>query len=99
MIALAGHFRVAEGRRAAALSALQTMVAASRQEPGCLHYSFSFDVLDDHCVRVFELFVDADALQAHRDSPHMAAFRAMHDSVGFHGRELAEYQIAGWRQI
>jgi quinol monooxygenase YgiN len=99
MIVLAGAFRIGDGQKAAALSALQAMAAASRAEPGCLDYSFAFDVTDDHCVRVFEAFRDAEALQAHRDSAHMAAFRSVREAFGFHARVMAEYDIAARREI
>jgi quinol monooxygenase YgiN len=99
MIVLAGSFRIAPGQKAAALEALEAMVIASRAEQGCRAYSFAFDVLDDHCVRVFEAFDDAAALQAHRDSPHMAAFRAVRERFGFHERVMAEFDIAARRDI
>lgn len=97
MIALAGSFRIASGQRDAAIPVLTAMVEASRSEPGCIAYSFAFDALDDHLVRVFELFTDAAALQAHRDSPHMATFRAAREHVGFHARDITEYDIANAR--
>src|SRR5688500_1424228 len=58
MIILAGTIRIANGKRAAALVPIQNMVESTRTEPGCLAYALSFDSLDDHVVRIFEVFTD-----------------------------------------
>jgi quinol monooxygenase YgiN len=99
MIALAGSIRVAPGRRADALPHLEAIVRATRNEPGCVSYSFAFDVLDDHLVRIFEVFRDADALKAHRASPHMATWRSVWAEAGIGDRDMAEYDIAAMRKI
>ena len=98
-IALAGSIRIAPGRRAEALPHLEAIVRATRTESGCLSYSFAFDVLDDHLVRIFEVFKDAEALAAHRASPHMAAWRACWSEAGIGDRDMAEYEIAAMRKI
>jgi quinol monooxygenase YgiN len=99
MIVLAGSFRIGAGMRGAAQKALEAMVLASRAEPGCRAYSFAFDALDDHCVRVFEAFDDAAALEAHRASAHMAAFLTVREAFDFHDRAMVEYDVAGARDI
>ena len=53
------------------------MVNGTRAEPGCIEYSFAFDALDDHLLRIFEVFVDDAALAAHRASAHMASWRTL----------------------
>ena len=52
---------------------MHVMVKATRAEPGCVQYSFSFDVQDDHLLHIFEVFTDAAALAAHRASPHASS--------------------------
>lgn len=99
VVVLAGSIRIAPGRRAMALPHLKAIVEASRTEPGCLAYSFAFDVLDDHLVRIFEVFENADALAAHRASPHMAAWRAAWDVAGVGERDMAQYDASDWRPI
>lgn len=99
MIALAGTYRIPQGRRLEAEPAIQAIMRATQAEPGCRAYAHAFDALDDHLVRVFELFDDADALAAHRASAHMAVWRAAAASFGLHDRALAEYEIAASRQI
>jgi quinol monooxygenase YgiN len=99
MIILAGTIRIAPGQRAAALVPLQRMVEATRAEPGCISYAFSFDVLDDHLIRIFEVFRDDEALAAHRASPHMATWRASHAALGVSGRDMWQYAVSDAKAI
>ncbi|MDX2235126.1 MAG: putative quinol monooxygenase [Hyphomonadaceae bacterium] len=99
MIVLAGTIRIAAGRREAALPHLHAIVAASRAEAGCIAYSFAFDVADDHLVHIFEVFEDAAAREAHRQAPHMAAWRAVWEEVGIGDRRMREYVVAQARDI
>ena len=99
MVILAGSIRIGEGKRDAALAPLREMVEATRGEPGCQQYSFGFDVLDDHLVRIFEVFVDDAALAAHRASPHMARWRALMPELGISGRDMSEYRVQSSRKI
>lgn len=99
MIILAGTIRIAQGQREAALEPMRRMVEATRSEPGCISYAFSFDLHDDHLIRIFEVFRDAEALAAHRASPHMSAWRAQLPAVGIGGREMWQYEVSSATQI
>lgn len=99
MIILAGSIRIAAGQRAAAQAHLEAIVRASRSEPGCIAYHFAFDVFDNHLVRIFEVFADREAREAHRNAPHMAAWRAVWADLGIYDRQMAEYEVADWRSI
>jgi quinol monooxygenase YgiN len=99
MLILAGTIRVGAGMREAALLPVLQMVEATRAEPGCLEYSFAFDAVDDHLLRIFEVFVDEAALAAHRASPHMARWRAAMPELGISGRDMSEYQVSSSRKI
>ena len=94
MIVLAGTVRIAEGMRPRALPHIRAMVEASRAEPGCLDYSFSFDAIDDNLVRIFECFVDDNAREIHRNSDHMKAWRAAWDEAGIGGRDMMRYVVS-----
>jgi quinol monooxygenase YgiN len=63
---------------------LLEMEAASRAEEGCLGYSFSVELSNPSIVHVTEKWVDAEALQAHFKSAHMAEFQ----------RKVAQYPPA-----
>ena len=99
MIILAGTVRIAEGQRAAAQDMLRYMVEQTRAEPGCVAYSFAFDVLDDHLLRIFEVFKDEAALAAHRASAHMAKWRAAGQALGIHDRNLMQYTVSDAQAI
>jgi quinol monooxygenase YgiN len=94
MIVLAGTIRIAPGKREAALPHIRAIVAASRAEPGCIAYSFSFDVNDDHLVHIFECFRDREAREAHRGAAHMKAWREAWPAAGIGERRMREYEIA-----
>jgi quinol monooxygenase YgiN len=99
VIILAGTVRVAAGKRHAAMTEIERMVHATRAEPGCIAYAFSFDVLDDHLIRIFEVFRDEAALAEHRGSAHMAAWRAALPSLGIGDRDLWHYEVSAARKI
>ncbi|MDX2237225.1 MAG: putative quinol monooxygenase [Hyphomonadaceae bacterium] len=99
MIVLAGTVRIAPGQRERALPHLRAMVAASRREAGCLDYAFAFDVEDENLVRIFECFVDAEALQAHRNSAHMRVWRESWADLGIGERDMKLYVVADRRVI
>ena len=99
MIILAGTIRIEPGKRDQALIAIERMIEATRAEEGCRAYSFAFDVLDDHLIRIFELFDDEAALAAHRASPHMAEWRAGLPLLGIGDRNLWHYEVSSARSI
>ena len=99
MIILAGTIRIAPGRREAALEPMRRMVEGTRAEPGNISYAFSFDLQDDHVIRIFEVFRDADALAAHRASPHMAAWRAALPGLGIGDRDMWQYNVSDATRI
>jgi quinol monooxygenase YgiN len=99
MLILAGTIRVGAGKREACLLPVLQMVTATRAEPGCLEYSFAFDAVDDHLLRIFEVFADEAALAAHRASAHMQSWRAIMPELGISGRDMSEYQVSSSRKI
>lgn len=99
MIVLAGTIRIAPGKREVALPPIRAIVAASRAEPGCISYSFSFDVNDDHLVHIFEVFRDLEAREAHRSMPHMKVWRDSWAAAGIGDRHMREYEVARAKDI
>jgi quinol monooxygenase YgiN len=99
MIILAGSIRIPAGRRDDARGTLEMMVAATRAEQDCIAYWFAFDVLDDHLIRIFEVWKDEAALAQHRASAHMARFREQAAALGLGGRDMWHYDIAEARRI
>ena len=56
-------------------SAISTMEAASREEPGCLDYTFSVELNNPNVMRITEKWQSLDDLKAHFATPHMAEFQ------------------------
>jgi len=75
------------------------MLAASRIEDGCLTYSYAEDVAEPGLIRVFEVWRDQAALDAHFEAPHMAAWRAAWPAFGVGDRALIAYDVAAERPL
>jgi len=98
-VILAGTIRVAPERLAELRPHMRAQVEGSRAEPGCLDYALSEDPLDPGLIRVFEHFVDEDALAFHRAAPHMAAWRACFPELGVHDRRMSSFDVSDYRTI
>ncbi len=71
-----------------------TMLAASRTEDGCETYSYGFDAKDEGLVRVFEVWRDQAAIEAHFKAPHVGPWRAAGAELGVFERQLTLYEVA-----
>ncbi|MCR9105037.1 MAG: antibiotic biosynthesis monooxygenase [Gammaproteobacteria bacterium] len=76
MIVVNGIVRTTQEDIVALQNAIATMEQASREEPGCLDYTFSVELNDSAVVRITEKWETLEALQKHFEMPHMAAFQA-----------------------
>jgi quinol monooxygenase YgiN len=75
------------------------MMSASQAEDGCLTYAYAEDVADPGLIRVFEMWRDQAALDAHFASDHMARWRAVREQYGLSDRKLFAYEVASQRAI
>ncbi len=95
MIIVAGEIKVADaGEVEKARDVLNTMVAATVKEAGCITYSFAQDIADPCVVRIFERWENQAALDAHMETPHMAAFREAAGSLNVVGLDVKSYDAA-----
>jgi len=62
---LVPYFKVAPGQLDAFKRIVETFVAKTRTEPGCVHYAFSFSGDEAHCREGYD---DAAALLAHLEN-------------------------------
>ncbi|HUR77988.1 MAG TPA: putative quinol monooxygenase [Acidimicrobiales bacterium] len=69
------------------------MSAASNAEAGVSAYGFYADPSERGVFRVFEEYVDDDALASHSSSPHMAEFMGAVGGVGFTEFSLHKYDV------
>ena len=75
------------------------MMAASRAEDGCIDYDYAVDVAEPGVVRIFEIWRDQAALEAHFKAPHMAEWRTAWPSFGVSDRRLFAYEVASERPL
>ena len=78
---------------------MHTMLAASRAEDGCETYSYGFDAKDEGLVRVFEIWRDQAAIEAHFKAPHMEPWRAAGAGLGVFERNLSLYEVTSERAL
>lgn len=67
------RFRAKAGQERAFAKQMQSVVPATRSEPGNRQFEFYVDQDDPLNFMLYEEFVDEAALQVHRDRPEMAA--------------------------
>ena len=75
MLILTVNLRVPKAEQEKLWPHMETIVTASRQEPGCIAYSYGFDLLEPDILRVFEVYRDDEALKAHAASEHFKRWR------------------------
>jgi quinol monooxygenase YgiN len=98
-ILVAGTVRVPPAALEAFRPHMLEMLAASRAEDGCIDYAYGLDVGEPGLVRVFELWRDRAALDAHFQTEHLARWRAAWPQFGVSDRRLTVYEIAGERSL
>lgn len=92
MIIVAGTIQVAPERMEALRPHAAAVIAKTRQEAGCITYSFGEDLVEPGLVRIFELWRSRDDLDAHGRAPHMSEWRAALAEIGVLGRDLKVYE-------
>ena len=98
-VVILGTVRLAPERLDEARPHMAAMVAASRAEDGCFGYTYAEDVAEPGLIHVFERWRDQAALDAHFQSPHLAAWRAAWPSFGVSDRRLFAYDVASERAL
>ena len=94
MIVIAGRISIDPANRDQAVAAAIEMMGATRQEPGCISYTFSADLVDPGAFRVFEEWESPEALTAHFASPHMARFQSVIPTLGVRDIAIQRYEVA-----
>lgn len=92
MIVVIGSFRIPPSMVDVVRTAMEAMIAASRQEEGCIEYSYALDVLDKGLVRVSEKWRDRAALEAHFRTTHIAEWRAQASALAISERDLIAHE-------
>ena len=68
-------------RRDEALDVVADLAAASREEPGVIHYTIAEDVESPGTLQFVERYENRDALAAHQETDHYQAFDGRRDEL------------------
>ncbi|PQA88584.1 putative quinol monooxygenase [Hyphococcus luteus] len=88
MIIVSGKAQLSPGGLAKVQKEMETVVTATRQEDGCIGYSFGADVMEPDTLIVLEYWKDWAALDAHVKQPHMGAWFAKLGEIGVVSQEI-----------
>jgi quinol monooxygenase YgiN len=75
MLMLTVNLRVPPADQVKFRQEMETIVRESRKEPGCIAYYYAVDLLEPDILRVFEIYRDDAALDAHREAEHFKVWR------------------------
>jgi quinol monooxygenase YgiN len=98
-VIIAGTMRLPPENLAALKPHMFTMLAASRAEDGCVTYSYAEDVAEPGLIRVYEVWRDQAAIEAHFKAPHMTPWRAACAELQVSDRKLFAYETAAERAL
>ncbi len=99
MIIITGALRLPHGMIETARPHIATLIAATRQEPGCLLYAWAEDVLEPGLIRMIEHWRDWPSFVAHDRSPHATVFKAALDAIGLLDREMWAHDGSNPRRL
>jgi quinol monooxygenase YgiN len=94
MIIIAGTISFDPAKRETLESGFNAMQAETLQEAGCLHYEIYNSRTEAGTVLILEKWESDEALAAHMQSPHMAAFGGVMGSIGITGIDIKKYSGA-----
>ena len=94
MLIVAGSIITESGGREPFFNAVQPMVSATREEPGCHEYAFTPDPNDDNRVLLYELWDDQTALDGHFASAHMADWQETRKGLAVTSASIKKYIIS-----
>ncbi len=80
--------------RDAAIEAFKAVMAPTRQEEGCEHYSFTADLDDPGRFHVSERWASPDAMNTHMGTSHLADLMAAMGGLGVTGASLTKWSGA-----
>ena len=98
-IVVGGHFRLKPEDVEALRPAMEAVLTATRAEDGCIVYSYAEDVLDPGFIRIFEIWRDMAALDAHSAAPHIAAWVEARAKFDVSERRVIAYEVASQTDI
>jgi quinol monooxygenase YgiN len=77
-----------------AREAMTTMMEATLKEEGCQGYTFAADLSEPGVFHLTEHWDDAGAIDAHMQTPHMAALLGAMGELGVTKAEIWQHEVA-----
>lgn len=100
MILVGGYLELEnEGDIVTITSAVNAAIAATLKESGCVDYSFAIDIDNPKRIRVFEIWVDNAALDAHMQTPHFTTFMEAISSVKHADVSISAYEANAQKKL
>ncbi len=99
MIIIAGTVQINPSQRDHALQAARMMCTASEAEAGCLVYRIAEDIQQPNTFRIFELWDNEAALEAHFQTDHMATFNALLPTFLAGEPQIRRYDVDTFRDL
>jgi quinol monooxygenase YgiN len=93
-ILVTGTIDIDPANRDAFIAACQELMAATHQEAGCEHYSFSADLADGGRFHISERWSTKEEMDAHAASGHLASFMGQLGGLGVRGASLTKWDGA-----
>jgi quinol monooxygenase YgiN len=93
-VLVAGIYRVPLDQIEAIRPHMEAIIAATREEEGCIEYSYAPDLIEPGLFRVFEIWADHAAHQAHLEMRHMKTWVTERAKYGLYDRKITTYDIA-----
>lgn len=88
MIVVSGTLRLAPQTLEALRDLARETILATREEAGCIVYSFAEDLVQPGLIRIYEEWETMAALDAHGNTAHIARWREALGGVEILSREL-----------
>ena len=98
-VILAGTVRFEPDRLPVARQRMAEMMRLSRAEDGCIQYVYSEDMIEPGLIHVFEIWRDAEALDAHHDAPHFLEWKASREALGMSDRRMFGHDVSSSREV
>ena len=99
MIVLTGTIRIPADKLDQARPLMKAVIEATRQEEGCLFYSFGEDVLQPGLIVVAEAWRDEACLGAHLNALHFHTWREAGAALGVSDRQLTVYEAVSSKPL
>lgn len=92
MIIITGTLHIKPERWEEAVSIVKELVAKSRADEGCVRYIFSEPLNEQDSFFCFEIWASPEALEKHKQTPHLRQFFAFLQQAASHPFTLEKYE-------